>query len=54
MNFKAYKHLMAGINIGKELPDSVYVHNLALSSMPEKCALVTFKIADALKISDDN
>jgi DNA phosphorothioation-associated putative methyltransferase len=54
MDFKAYKELIAGINIGKELPDSVYVHNSALSSVPEKLALITFKVADALKISDDD
>jgi len=54
MDFKAYKELIAGINIGKELPDSVYVHNSALSSVPEKLALITFKIADTLKISDDD
>jgi DNA phosphorothioation-associated putative methyltransferase len=54
MDFKAYKELISRINIGKELPDSVYVHNSALSSVPEKLALITFKVADALKISDDD
>ena len=54
MDFKTYKELIAKITVGKELPDSVYVHNSSLSLIPEKLALVTFKIADALKISDDD
>ena len=54
MDFKTYKELIAKITVGKELPDSVYVHNSSLSLIPEKLAHVTFKIADALKISDDD
>ena len=54
MDYKEYKGLVAQIKIGKQLPDSVYVHNSSLSSVPEKLAAITIKIADLLKISDDS
>ena len=53
MDYKEYKGLVAQITIGKQLPDSIYVHNSSLSGIPEKLTTITIKIADLLKISDD-
>lgn len=53
MNFLDYKALVKKIQIGKQLPDAIYIHNTALSEIPSELAAVTFKIADALKIPDD-
>ena len=53
MDYKEYKGLVAQIKIGKQLPDSIYVHNSSLSGIPEKLTTITIKIADLLKISDD-
>ena len=53
MDYKDYKGLVAQIKIGKQLPDSVYVHNSSLSCVPAKLAAITNKIAGLLKIADD-
>jgi DNA phosphorothioation-associated putative methyltransferase len=53
MGFSEYKGLVDQIKIGKQLPDSVYVHNSSLSGVPAKLAAITIKIADLLKIPDD-
>ena len=53
MDYKEYKALVDQIKIGKQLPDSIYVHNSSLSGIPEKLTTITIKIADLLKISDD-
>ena len=53
MDYKEYKDLVAQIKIGKQLPDSIYVHNSSLSGIPEKLTDITIKIAGLLKISDD-
>ena len=53
MDYKEYKGLVAQIKIGKQLPDSIYVHNSSLSGIPDKLTTITIKIADLLKISDD-
>lgn len=51
MNFERYKALVRTISLGKQLPDSVYVHNTALSDVSEELTSVLQKIAVALKIS---
>ena len=53
MDYKEYKDLVAQIKIGKQLPDSIYIHNSSLSGIPEKLTDITIKIAGLLKISDD-
>lgn len=53
MNFPAYKDLVRGISTGKNLPDSIYVHESAIGAVPTSLAGVVLKIADALKIPDD-
>ena len=36
MNFSEYKSLVKQISIGKQLPDSVYLHELAIDSLPKQ------------------
>lgn len=50
MNFEKYKDFISSVAVGKQLPDSVYVHNSAVSEIPEELFLVLEKIAAALKI----
>lgn len=54
MDFPEYRNLVKLISIGKKLPDAVYTHESALGSVPTTLASVTLKIADALKIPDDD
>ena len=54
MDFKNFKSLVKEISIGKQLPDSVYVHESSLNAVPETLSNVVLKIADALKIPDDD
>jgi DNA phosphorothioation-associated putative methyltransferase len=53
MDFPAFKNLVKQIQVGKQLPDAVYVHVSALSTLPGELPSVVVKIATALKISDD-
>jgi DNA phosphorothioation-associated putative methyltransferase len=50
MDFQAFKDLVKNITIGKKLPDSVYVHISALSTLPEGLPNVVEKITGALDI----
>lgn len=50
MNFEKYRELVNLISLGKQLPDSVYLHKSAASEMPEELASVLEKIAVALKV----
>lgn len=50
MNFEKYKDFIGSVTVGKQLTDSIYVHNSAVSEIPEELALVLDKIAAALKI----
>ena len=54
MDFQAYKKLVSMIGGGKQLPDSVYLHESAISSAPIALVELTFKISDALKIPEEN
>ena len=53
MDFHQFKILVKDISTGKQLPDSVYIHESAITSVPPQLAKVILKIADALKIPDD-
>ena len=44
---------MKEIKTGKQLPDSVYVHESAIGLVPPVLTTLVLKIADALKIPDD-
>jgi DNA phosphorothioation-associated putative methyltransferase len=54
MDFKKFKEIVSQIKVGKSLPDSIYVHVSAVSSIPQEVTSLIFKIADALKIPDDD
>ncbi|MFL0809123.1 MAG: DNA phosphorothioation-associated putative methyltransferase [Agarilytica sp.] len=51
MDFESYKLFIGKVKTGKQLPDSIYVHNSALSDIPEELANTLEKIATALKIA---
>ena len=50
MNFERYKEIVSSVSLGKQLPDSTYIHNSALSELPSELSSVLEKIAAALKI----
>ncbi len=50
MNFERYKEIISSVSLGKQLPDSIYIHNSALSEVPSELSSVLEKIASALKI----
>lgn len=54
MDFPTFKQLVKSINHGKQLPDSVYVHESAITAVPEALAEICLKISAALKIGDDD
>lgn len=54
MEFKDFRKLVAQISAGKHLPDAVYLHVSALSAVPTALFDSVFRIADALKIKDDD
>ncbi len=51
MEFDQYKDIIKHINVGKQLPDSVYIHDSAISVLPEELSSLLMKIATALKVS---
>jgi len=53
MDFPQYKELVQAIPIGKRLPDSIYVHESALSNLPQGLSKLALRIADALSIPDE-
>jgi hypothetical protein len=46
MNFIKYKELVAGLTIGKQLQDAVYVHKIQLRQLPTSLGLLTIKAID--------
>ena len=53
MDFPEFQKLVKGVQIGKQLPDSVYVHESAIHLIPITLSELILKVADALKINDD-
>tara|TARA_R110002072_G_scaffold211501_4_gene369088 strand:+ start:17381 stop:19270 length:1890 start_codon:yes stop_codon:yes gene_type:complete len=53
MEFPQYKKLVGDISTGKNLPDSIYVHESALGAVPLPMAELVLKVATALKIPED-
>lgn len=51
MDFKKYKEIVAGLTIGKQLPDAVYVHKSQLRQLPSLLGSLTIKAAEAFKIT---
>jgi len=54
MEYPQFKQLVNQVTIGKKLPDSIYTHESAMAAVPETLSKLVFKIADALKIPDDD
>jgi len=54
MEFHEYKDLVKQIPIGKRLPDSIYIHESAISHLPPKLLEITLSLADIYKIDDDS
>ena len=50
MEFEQYKGHIKNIDLGKQLPDSVYIHQSALTALPKELSDVLEKIASVLKI----
>lgn len=50
MDFDHYKDHIKNISVGKQLPDSVYIHKSAEAELPEELSGILHKIATALKI----
>ncbi len=50
MDYKLYKALVNAIDIGKQLPDAVYVHESALEHIPGEIHRLAYRISKALKI----
>jgi len=54
MDFQKYKSLVASLKFGKNLPDAIYIHQSALEKINSTLAAVTLKIADAVKLKNDD
>jgi len=54
MDYPNFKQLVSEIRVGKRLPDSIYVHESVIESVPKTLSELVFKIADALKVADDD
>jgi len=53
MDFKAFKELVKTIQVGKQLPDAVYVHKSATGLLPPKIFSLVTRIGGALNIESD-
>ena len=53
MDYLQYKEVIKDIKIGKQLPDATYVHDSALSTIPEPILELIQNVAKALKIKDE-
>jgi len=54
MNAEQFKELVNSLDVGKNLPDSVYFHKDAFSDVPEALSKFIIIVAKALKIDDAN
>jgi len=54
MDFIEYKKHVATISIGKKLPDAIYIHESAISSISLELASLTINILEALEIPEEN
>ena len=53
MDYPKFRELVKQIETGKKLPDSIYVHETAIGLVPDNLANVVLKVAEALKICDN-
>ena len=54
MEFTEYRNIIKRLDIGKKLPDSVYVHESAFNDIPEILTSLVFQTIDQLNIQDDS
>jgi hypothetical protein len=54
MNAEQFDTLVKELNIGKKLPDAVYIHKSAFDEIPKKLASIISGIGNALKISEES
>jgi DNA phosphorothioation-associated putative methyltransferase len=54
MNAEQFKELVNSLDVGKKLPDSIYLHKDTFSDVPEALSKFIKIVAKALKIDDDN
>ena len=54
MDFVNFKKLVSSVEIGKKLPDSIYIHKSAFETLPETLRLLVPKISSAVKIGDND
>ena len=54
MDFSEYRDIIKGLNIGKKLPDSIYIHESVFGELPEDLTSLVLKTADTFKVKDKN
>ena len=52
MEFPTFRDLVNQIEVGKQLPDAVYLHISAIGTLPDELSSAVVKIAAALKVQD--
>ena len=50
MDADLFATLVSEVNVGKKLPDAIYIHESALPEVPEKLRKVILAVGNALKI----
>ncbi len=53
MDFPSYRKHIQNTQFGKQLPDAVYLHKSALEKLPAEVAALVQRVAQALKIPDE-
>ncbi|OOF04466.1 hypothetical protein BZG79_14065, partial [Salinivibrio sp. MA427] len=53
MNFITFKQLIKQVHVGKQLPDSVYLHRDAMSELPPALKKFVPAVAQAVNLPDN-
>ncbi|MHC6801532.1 DNA phosphorothioation-associated putative methyltransferase [Vibrio antiquarius] len=53
MDFQSFKQLVKQINIGKQLPDAIYLHKDAMSELPDALKKFVTAVAQAVNLPDN-
>ncbi|MEZ8082735.1 DNA phosphorothioation-associated putative methyltransferase [Enterovibrio norvegicus] len=54
MDFQLFRSLVDEVNVGKRLPDAVYLHRDAMSAIPEQLQTFVPAVANAVKLPDEH
>jgi len=54
MDFIEYRDIIKKLDIGKKLPDSIYIHESAFSSLPDKLSSLTLSTVDQFGIQENS